>query len=227
MSSQDLVVKSTITDERVARYVNQKITVESPLEARLRAETAKLPNGGMISGSDVGAFLALMAKTAGARNALEIGTFTGYTALKVAQALPRGGRLVCCDINKEWTDIGRPFWREAGVDDRIDLRLAPAMDTLNGLLKEGKGGTFDFAFIDADKQGYDGYYEICLKLLRPGGVIVLDNMLWDGEVANPANNEPSTRALRALNEKVSADARVDSCLLTVGDGLMVAFKKML
>jgi O-methyltransferase len=225
MSSSDLVVKSNITDEKVARYVAEKIVVESPLENRLRQATTKLPNGGMISSSDVGAYLALMAKTVNAKNAIEVGTFTGYTALKIAQALPDGGKLICCDINKEWTDMGQQFWKEASVDKKIDLRLAPALDTLNALMKDGRTGSFDFAFIDADKTSYDAYYEACLKLLRVGGVIVLDNMLWSGAVADLQKQDESTVALRKLNEKVSRDARVDCCLLTVGDGLMVVRKK--
>lgn len=226
MSTKDLIVKSAaITNEKVARYVNQKITVDSPLEARLREATTRFPNGGMISSSDVGALLAILARTANARNALEIGTFTGYTALKIAGALPADGKLICCDVSDEWTRVGKPFWKEAGLDGRIDLRLAPAMDTLNSLLAEGKAGTFDFAFVDADKRGYGDYYEACLKLLRPGGVIVLDNMLWDGAVADENDRDGTTAYLRELNSRIGADPRVHAALLTVGDGLMVASKK--
>jgi predicted O-methyltransferase YrrM len=223
--SNDLVVKSSITTERVARYVAEKITVESSLEKRLRNETAKLPNGGMISSSDVGALLAILAQSVKTKKALEIGTFTGYTALKMAAVLPEDGKLICCDINADWTAIGRKFWEEAKLAKKIDLRLAPALQTLNTLITDGETGTFDFAFIDADKTGYDGYYEACLKLLRPGGLIVLDNMLWDGAVADPGVQDATTNAIRALNEKVSKDVRVNSCLLTVGDGLMLAYKK--
>jgi predicted O-methyltransferase YrrM len=223
--SKDLVVKSSITNEPVSRYVNEKITVESPLEKSLRQETTKLPNGGMISSSDVGALLAILAQSIETKNALEIGTFTGYTAMKIASALPVGGKLICCDINAEWTGIGMKFWKQAQLSDKIDLRLAPALETLNGLLADGRAESFDFAFIDADKTGYDSYYEACLKLLRPGGLIVLDNMLWDGAVADPSVQDPTTNALRALNLKISADSRVSSCLMTVGDGLMLARKK--
>jgi predicted O-methyltransferase YrrM len=223
--SKDLVVKSSITNEKVARYVAEKIVVESPLEKKLRNETCKLPNGGMISSSDVGALLALLATSVNTKKALEIGTFTGYTALKIASALPEDGKLICCDINAEWTDIGRKFWEEANLSKKIELRLAPALETLNALLTDGQAGTFDFAFIDADKTGYDSYYEACLKLLRSGGLIVLDNMLWSGAVANLEVQDPTTNAIRALNEKVSKDDRVTSCLLTVGDGLMLARKK--
>lgn len=223
--SNDLIVKSSITSERVARYVNQKITTESPLEQRLRKETSKLPNGGMISSSDVGALLAILAQSVGARKAIEVGTFTGYTAMKIASALPDGGMLTCCDISTEWTDVGVPFWKEAQLAGKINLKIAPALHTLNGFIKAGETGTYDFAFIDADKTGYDSYYEACLTLLRPGGLIVLDNMLWDGAVADPSVQDATTNAIRALNEKVSADARVNACLLTVGDGLMLARKK--
>jgi predicted O-methyltransferase YrrM len=219
-----LKMKSLITAEPVARYVVEQITADSPLERRLRLETAKLPNGGMISGSDSGRLLRILSQSIQTRKALEIGTFTGYTALMVAQGLPTDGRLICCDINAEWTSIGRGYWEEAGVAGKIDLRLAPAQDTLNALLSEGGAGSFDFAFIDADKGGYDTYYELCLQLLRSGGLIVLDNMLWDGEVADPHNDDPVTRTLRALNLKISRDSRVESCLLTVGDGLMLVRK---
>lgn len=224
MSTQ-VPMKSSITAEKVARYVVEKIVVESPLEHQLRLETIKLPNGGMISSSDVGALLAILAQTVQTKKALEIGTFTGYTALKVAQVLPAEGRLICCDINAEWTGLGRKYWEKANLSKKIDLRLAPALQTLNELLSQGEAGTFDFAFIDADKTGYDSYYEACLKLLRPGGLIVLDNMLWDGDVADPSVQDETTKAIRTLNEKVSKDTRVNSCLLTVGDGLMLAYKK--
>lgn len=223
--STSLPMKSSITAENVARYVVEQIVRDSDLELKLRVETRKLPNGGMISGSDVGALLAILAQSVGAKRALEIGTFTGYTALKIAGVLPADGKLICCDINAEWTDIGRRFWTQAGVTDRIDLRLAPALQTLNTLITEGASGSFDFAFIDADKTGYDSYYEACLKLLRPGGLIVLDNMLWDGAVADPSEQDETTNAIRSLNAKVSRDSRVDASLLTVGDGLMLARKK--
>jgi predicted O-methyltransferase YrrM len=218
----DFPIKSSITTEKVARYVTEKIIVDSPLELRLRGETRKLPNGGMISSSDVGALLAILAQSVQARKAIEVGTFTGYTALKIAESLPEGGKLICCDINAEWTGIGRKYWQEAHLENKIDLRLAPALDTLNALLKDGGANSYDFAFIDADKAGYDSYYEICLKLIRPGGLIVLDNMLWDGTVADPNDNDPVTATIRSLNEKISRDSRVNAVLLTVGDGLMLA-----
>lgn len=223
--SVQIPVKSTITAEKVARYVNEKIVIESAIEHGLRLETLKLSNYGMISSSDVGALLAILAQSVVAKNAIEVGTFTGYTALKVAQVLPADGKLICCDINSEWPVIGRKFWKDAGVENRIDLRIAPALQTLNALISDGLAEKFDFAFIDADKTGYDSYYEACLKLLRPGGLIVLDNMLWDGTVADDSVTDQTTTALKKLNLKVSQDNRVNSCLMTVGDGLMLARKK--
>ena len=160
----------------------------------------------------------------GARRALEIGTFTGYSALAVATALPADGQLVCCDISDEWTQIARRYWREAGLADRIDLRLAPAADTLRDLLRDSGPDSFDFAFVDADKTGYDGYYEACLTLVRPGGLIAFDNTLWSGSVADPAKNDADTVALRALNLKVRDDPRVTSCLVRIGDGVLLALK---
>ena len=220
-----LSMKSSITAEPVARYVVEKIVRDSELEGRLRQETRKLSSGGMISSSDVGALLAILVQSVNGKKALEVGTFTGYTALKIASALPAGGKLVCCDISADWTNIGRKYWDEAAVTAKIELKIAPALETLNSLLTQGEAGTYDFAFIDADKTGYDSYYEACLKLLRPGGLIVLDNMLWDGDVADLEVQDDTTKALRSLNEKVSQDARVNAVLMTVGDGLMLARKK--
>jgi predicted O-methyltransferase YrrM len=221
--SKSFAQKSSITSPQVARYVSLEIMKDSQIEAQLREETSQLPNAGMISSSDVGAFLAFLVKSIGAVKAIEIGTFTGYTALKIAQALPQGGKLICCDINAEWTGIGKKYWQEAQVADKIDLRLAPAMDTLSDLMKQNR--PFDFAFIDADKSGYEAYYETCLKLLRPGGLIVLDNMLWDGTVADEKITDETTVILRKLNAKIKKDSRVEACLMTVGDGLMLVRKK--
>jgi O-methyltransferase len=215
----------SLLPEAIEHYVSSVITHESTLEQRLRTETWQLPQRGMLSGPDSGALLALLARSIGTRRALEIGTFTGYTALKVASVLPAAGRLICCDTSVEWTDIARRYWAEAGLADRIELRLGHAAATLAGLLEDNGAGAYDFAFIDADKSSYDGYYEACLQLLRPGGLIVLDNMLWGGTVADANVHDPDTDALRALNLKVSRDDRVDSALLTVGDGLMLARKR--
>ena len=211
--------------DAVEQYVTREIAQETAVQRRLRAETATMPHGGMQIGADQGALLALLARLVDARRAIEIGTFTGYSALAVASALPPGGKLFCCDVSEEWTSVARRYWRDAGVADRIELRLAPAADTLAALLRDGGAETFDLAFIDADKPNYDGYYETCLKLMRHGGVIALDNMLWSGKVADPAVHDPDTDALRALNAKIRDDDRVDACLLTVGDGVMVARKR--
>jgi predicted O-methyltransferase YrrM len=215
----------SLLPDAVERYVCETITRETPVQRRLRQETAGLPNAGMQIGADLGAFLALLARTIDAQRAIEIGTYTGYSALAVASALPADGALVACDINSEWTAIGRRHWQEAGVADRIDLRLGPATETLELLRKSHGEGSFDFAFIDADKRSYDAYYEACLALVRPGGLIALDNMLWSGQVADPAVVDADTVALRALNEKIGADPRVESCLLTIGDGVMLARRR--
>jgi predicted O-methyltransferase YrrM len=210
--------------ETLERYVFAH-TRESDVARRLRAETSALAQAGMQIGPDQAAFLALLARSIGARHAIEIGTFTGMSALAVASALPADGRLVCCDISVEWTDIARRYWAEASVAERIDLRIAPALDTLAALHAEHGPATFDFAFIDADKAGYDAYYEACLDLLRPGGLVALDNMLWSGDVADPDRHDTDTDALRALNAKIHADERVEPVLLTVGDGVMLARKR--
>jgi len=215
----------SLLPEAVERYVAREIAQETAVQRRLRAETATMPHAGMQIGADQGALLALLAKLVGARRAVEIGTFTGYSALAVASALPPGGKLICCDVSEEWTNVARRYWQEAGVADRIELRLAPALDTLAALLHHDGGETFDLAFIDADKTNYDAYYEACLKLNRRGGAIALDNMLWSGKVADPNAHDDDTDALRALNAKIRDDRRVDACLLTVGDGVMVARKR--
>lgn len=172
-----------------------------------------------------GAFMALLVRMLGARRTIEVGTFTGYSALVVAEALPLDGRVIACDVSEEWTGVGRPFWERAGVAEKIDLRLKPATETLAELVDAGEAGRFDFAFIDADKSNYDTYYERCLTLLRPGGVIGIDNVLWGGRVADASITDDDTSAIRALNAKVHADGRVDACLLPIGDGLTLAVKR--
>jgi predicted O-methyltransferase YrrM len=211
--------------ESVDDYLRTVVAKESPVQQQLRAETARLPQGGMQIGADQGVLLAFLARLVGARKAIEIGTFTGYSALCVAGALPPDGRLICCDVNEEWTAIARRYWALAGLADRIELRLGPAQETLALLLRDGGAGTFDFAFIDADKTGYDAYYEACLSLLRGGGMIAIDNVLWGGAVADAANTTDDTKALRALNVKIRDDSRVDACLVSVGDGVMLARKR--
>jgi predicted O-methyltransferase YrrM len=208
----------------LAEYVMKFGSRESKAQIHCRDETLQMPMGMMQIGADQGAFMALLAKLIGATRYLEIGTFTGYSALSVAQALPANGKVVCCDVSKEFTDRARGYWKEAGVDGKIDLRLGPATETLDKMI-DAKEAPFDFAFIDADKPNYDAYYERCLKLVRQGGLIALDNMLWSGAVADPANTDESTVAIRALNEKVHADDRVDMTLSTIGDGVLLARKR--
>jgi len=215
----------SLLPEAVDDYLRTVVARESPLQQRLRAETSRLPMGGMQIGADQGVLLAFLVRLIGAKNAIEVGTFTGYSALAVASALPAGGRLVCCDVSDEWTAIARRYWAEAGVADRIELHLRPAQETLAELLQRNGAGTFDFAFIDADKTAYDAYYEACLALLRPGGLIAIDNVLWSGTVADPADQRPDTVALRAITAKVRDDARVDACLLSIGDGVLIARKQ--
>jgi len=192
---------------------------------RLREETTLQDEGDMQIGPEQGQFLALLLKLLGARRILELGTFTGYSALWMALALPADGRIIACDVSDEWTSIGRRYWAEAGVADKIDLRLAPAAATLAALLAEGQAGQFDAAFIDADKEGYDGYYEQCLQLVRPGGLIAIDNVLWGGAVADEEAQDADTQALRALNAKLHTDERIDLSLLPIGDGLTLARKR--
>lgn len=198
---------------------------ESEPMSRLRAETSRLPHGTMQISPEQGQLLGLLVHLTGARRALEIGTFTGYSALAVALALPANGKLICCDVSEEWTRMARRYWREAGVADRIELRRAPAAETLAELSAAGEDGRFDFAFIDADKENYDHYYERCLKLVRPGGLIAIDNALWHGWVADPAHKDAQTAAIRALNRKVRDDPRVDMALVPIGDGLLLASRR--
>lgn len=214
----------SLLPEAIEAY-SASLVIETEAQKKLRIETAKLPMAQMQIGPDQGAFLTLLVGAIGARRAIEIGTFTGYSAIAIARGLAPNGTLLCCDVSEEWTSIARRYWKEAGLEKRIELKLAPALETLEGLIRAGKEGTFDFAFIDADKTGYDAYYEACLKLLRPGGVIALDNMLWSGAVVKPEITDDDTVAIRALNTKISADTRVDASLLTVGDGVMLARKK--
>ena len=192
---------------------------ESAVLARLRAETARLPMAAMQIAPDQGQFMAWLVQLIGAKRTLEVGVFTGYSALWVAQALPQDGGIVACDVSEEWTRVARRYWEEAGVAHKIDLRLGPALQTLDDLLAQGQAGTFDFAFIDADKTRSADYYERVLRLLRRGGVMAIDNVLWDGRVAESAADDPDTVALRALNAKIAADSRVMAVMLPLADGL--------
>lgn len=206
-------------------YLADLLPDEPAVLASLREETSRLEYAGMQIGWDQARCMTFLLRCLGARNTIEVGVFTGYSTLITALALPDAGRIVACDVNREWTAIAQKYWGEAGVADKIDLRIDPAADTLDELLDSGNAESFDFAFIDADKTGYDGYYERCLTLLRPGGVIMIDNALWDGAVADAADNSADTRAIRELNKKISRDSRVEAYLAPVGDGVHLAWKK--
>lgn len=197
---------------------------ELPLLARLREETAQDPMAQMQIAPEQGQFMSLLIRLLGARKALEIGVYTGYSSLITALALPEDGRIVACDISEEWTQIARRYWAETGVSHKIDLRLAPAVETLDHLVASGEAGTFDFAFIDADKQNYESYYEKAFQLVRRGGLIAIDNTLWSGRVADPDDMDPSTRAVREFNEMLSADSRVEMTLVPIADGLTLVRK---
>jgi predicted O-methyltransferase YrrM len=212
-------------DDALYRYIVDQSIREHPAQAALRAATAGHPHAGMQISPEQGQFMALLVRLMGARRSLEVGVFTGYSALTVALALPDDGKLLACDISDEYTRVGRKFWEQAGVAHKIELQLAPARATLDARLAAGEAGGYDFAFIDADKQSYDDYYERCLKLLRPGGLIAIDNTLWSGKVAHPADGDADTAALQALNAKLHGDERVDLSLLPIGDGLTLARKR--
>ncbi|MGH6890895.1 MAG: class I SAM-dependent methyltransferase [Dongiaceae bacterium] len=211
--------------ELVTRFIDETMSRETAVQQALRAETRKLPGSGMMSRPESDALLQLLIKLIGAGRVIEIGTFTGSGSLAMALVLPEEGRIVACDIDADWTAVGRRYWQQAGVAHKIDLRLAPAAQTIDALLKDGLAESFDMAFIDADKTGYDTYYEGCLKLVRRGGLMVLDNMLWSGDVADPAAHDKDTDALRALNLKIKEDDRVDFCLLSADDGILLARKR--
>jgi len=220
MASTSLALPPELSD-----YVRSKGCREPEILERLRIETQAMTHGVMQISPEQGAFMRLLVMLTGAKSCVEVGTFTGYSALVTAQALPQDGHLVCCDVSEEWTQIAQRYWDEAGIADKIDLRIGPAADSLDALIADGKSGSIDFAFIDADKEAYDGYYERCLTLLRPGGLIAVDNVLWGGAVLDPQDTTADTVALRALNEKIAADERVDHCLTTIGDGLTLARKR--
>jgi predicted O-methyltransferase YrrM len=212
-------------DDHLFQYVLAHAAREHPAQTALREATRSHAHAGMQIAPDQGQFMALLVKLLGARRTIEVGTFTGYSALAVALALPDDGHLLACDVSDEYTRIGRPFWRQAGVEHKIELVLAPALQTLDARLAAREAGSYDFAFIDADKSNYDAYYERCLALVRNGGLIALDNMLWGGAVARPARGDADTAALQALNAKLQRDERIDHALLTVGDGLALARKR--
>lgn len=198
---------------------------DSDVKRRLREQTAKLPAAGMQIAPDQGQLMALLAQLVGARFAVEVGVFTGYSALCVAETLPADGKLFAFDVSEEWTAIAKPYWKEAGVADRIDLRIGPALASLDRLIAEGWSGKIDMAFVDADKTGYDAYVERCLTLLRRGGLLLIDNVLWGGSVIDPKDESADTKALRALNGKLHADPRVSLALIPIGDGVTAAIKR--
>jgi predicted O-methyltransferase YrrM len=216
---------SFLFPDQLEAYYNRVAVREPPLLARLREETARLPAAQMQIAAEEGQFLDLLIRLSGARRCVEVGVFTGYSSLVTALALPADGQLLACDINPTTTAIARRYWAEAGVADRIRLELAPALQTLDAELAAGGAGRYDFAFIDADKSGYIDYYERCLRLLRQGGLIAIDNTLWSGSVADPRERDPDTQAIRAFNEHVRADQRVDFCLVPIADGVTLARKR--
>lgn len=219
MSSKTLQLSATLHRYLVANSVR-----ETPAQRALRAVTQRMPNANMQISPEQGQFLQLLVRLLGARHYLEIGTYTGYSALCVALAMPKNGRVVCCDLSEEWTSIARRYWTRAGVGRKIELRLGPALSTLDALLSRREAGRYDLAFIDADKENYCNYYERCLKLVRRGGLIAADNTLWYGRVADRRDRSVDTRAIRAFNRRLHRDRRVDVSLVPIGDGLTLARK---
>jgi predicted O-methyltransferase YrrM len=214
-----------LIDPAVVDYILTNSVHEPEILARLREETAKHPKSNFQIPPEQGQLMRVLVRMSGAKNVIEVGVFTGYSSLSVALALPADGRILACDISDEYTRIARRYWAEAEVTNKIDLRIGPASQTLDKVIAEGGSGKYDFAFIDADKTGYPGYYEQCLKLLRPGGAMALDNMLSRGRVMNPATDDPDAGTLAALNRSIYEDTRVDAMLLPFGDGLTLAVKK--
>jgi predicted O-methyltransferase YrrM len=216
--------KNSSLDPTFYEYLISASPPEPEVLAQLRAETASLPQAGLQISQDQGEFMALLIRLMGAREVLEIGVFTGYSSIALALALPADGHITALDMSEEWTAIARRYWGRAGDAGKIELRLGAAVVSLEQLIAEGKSGLYDFAFIDADKHNYDTYYEHSLTLLRPGGLLVVDNVFWGGKVADPEAKDPDTCAIRTLNEKMRSDPRVSSCLLTVADGLALVLK---
>lgn len=220
MSNQTLGLNSQITE-----YLRSISVREADVLQQLRQETAQQPMARMQIAPEQGQFMALLVQLIGAKKVLEVGVFTGYSSLVMALALPPEGKMVACDVSQEYTAIARRYWQQAGVADKISLHIAPALETLEKLLTQGEAGTFDFAFIDADKSNYDNYYEMALKLVRPGGLIAIDNVLWGGAVADEAVQDNRTKKIRALNQKLYQDERVNLSLVPIADGLTLAMKR--
>ena len=217
--------QTTGLEETLADYI-QSISLREPdILRQLRQETAKLSMAQMQISPEQGQFMALLVQLMGATKTLEIGVFTGYSALAVALALPIDGKVIACDISEEYTAITKDFWARAGVSEKIDLRIAPALETLETLIIEGETGSFDLAFIDADKRNYENYYERALILLRPGGLILIDNVLWSGKVTDPTITDKQTQAIREFNQKLHQDSRISLSLIAIADGLTLALKR--
>ena len=220
MSNQTI----SITDS-IYKYLCKNSLREDEVLSSLRAYTYRMEQRNMQISPEQGQFMQLLIKLIGAKNTIEIGVFTGYSSLCVALALPLDGKIIACDISTKYTDIAEKYWKDANVRDKIDLRIGPALDTLQKLIDKGLSNTFDFSFIDADKINYDNYYELSLKLLRPGGLIAIDNVLWSGDVVDERINDIDTESIRSLNKKIYIDKRVDISILPIGDGLTLALKK--
>ncbi len=220
MSNRTIPVTAKIDD-----YISDLSAEEPAILTELRTETAGLPDSNMQIGPQQGQFMALLVSTLGAKRILEIGTFTGYSSLVMAMALPEDGLIVTCDINPETTAIARRYWQAAGVSDRIQLRLGPGLESLDKMIADGDAGTFDFAFIDADKENYEGYFDRAMQLVRQGGLIAVDNVLWSGKVVDPSIDDASTSAIRAFNLARRNDDRVTVTILPIGDGLTLARKR--
>ena len=220
MSSRTIVLNDALYE-----YLLSVSLREPDVLCRLREETAKMPQHNMQISPEQGQFIALLVELTGARKCLEVGTFTGYSTLSVALALPEDGQIVACDISEEFTSRAKPYWQEAGVAGKIDLRLGPALETLDALIADGESGAFDFAFIDADKVNYQGYFQRALDLIRRGGLILVDNVLWSGAVVDPARDDEDTEAIRAFNQACAGDPRISLSLVPIGDGLTLARKR--
>ena len=220
MSNQTI----SITDS-IYKYLCENSLREDEVLSSLRAYTYRMQQRNMQISPEQGQFMQLLIKLMGAKNTIEIGVFTGYSSLCVALALPLDGKIIACDISTKYTDIAEKYWKDANVRDKIDLRIGPALDTLQKLIDKGLSNTFDFSFIDADKINYDNYYELSLKLLRPGGLIAIDNVLWSGDVVDERINDIDTESIRSLNKKIYIDKRVEISILPIGDGLTLALKK--
>lgn len=217
--------KPTLDLMSIHGYVFEQSVRDDELLMQLRQETSQDEMARMQIAPEQGQFMALLVKLISAKRIIEVGTFTGYSSLCMARALPDDGEIICCDIDEYWTGIAQRYWQQAGVENKINLVLAPALDTLQQLIREGKKNQFDLAFIDADKENYDHYFECCLELIRPNGLVLLDNMLWSGRVADNSVNDVDTQAIRTLNSKLKDDPRIDLSLLTLADGLTLARKK--